>query len=168
MPFAKLRSELLAARDRRQHLVRRHLAAVSGGSLLQLALNIPGADKCPPGAVALFDWAELQLQHKLAPLSKILNGSDDLGPWALYASPLAAEQAKSLAVQIEEAQDFARLLDIDVYDRTGRNCDRHLLGLPERRCLICSSPAKECARLMRHTFPELKVCLDELLESFTT
>ena len=167
MPFAKLRTELLNARSRRQRLLQRNLPP-HGASLLQLALNIPGAEKGISGTAGLFAWGLRQLQVQLPPVTQILVESDSLGPWGLFRSPLPALQAKSVTLQIEEGCDFARLLDIDVYDRSGHPCDRRRLGLPERSCLLCHLPAKECIRLQRHRPLQLKERLEELLKPFTT
>jgi holo-ACP synthase CitX len=141
---------------------------LDASSLLQLSLNIPGGEKQPAGSAELFTWARRELQAQLSPLTEIFSDRDCLGPWGLFSSPLAAAKAKSRAVQIEEHSDFARLLDLDVYDSAGQPCDRRQLGLAERHCLLCERPAKECIRRQRHNPLQLKARLEELLKPFTS
>lgn len=166
MRYAKLRTEILAARSRRHALLQQNFPQ-DGSCLLQLSLNIPGVEKQPTGSAGLFAWARRELHAQLAPLSEIYSASDSLGPWGLFKSPLPPLAAKTLSMQLEERSDFARLLDIDVYDSTGQSCDRQRLGRAERSCLLCALPARECIRLQRHSSIDLKEYLEKLLKPFT-
>lgn len=167
MPSTRLKAEILAARTRRQAILQQRLPQGSD-CLLQLSLNIPGADKTPRGTVGLYRWGEQQLNRRLPELRKIFSEVDLLGPWGLYGSSRPALETKRISVAIEESQTFARLLDIDVYPSTGQPCDRHRIGLGGRTCLLCHEPANQCARLQRHSFPQLEKRLEELLKPFTT
>jgi holo-ACP synthase CitX len=165
MPYAKLKAELLAARDRREAALREALGD-RHRTLLQLSLNLPGADKRPAGAGALFCWAQDRLHAELPALLKLAENRDSLGPWALYAGQSPATATKRLALTIEAALPAGRLLDIDVYDRQGKACDRKQLGLPPRRCLLCGEAARDCIRLQRHGAGQLKARIDDLLTPF--
>ena len=168
MPYAKLKTEILAARNRR-HLLLQQQAPPAGSSLLQLSLNLPGAEKQQlAGTVALTNWAREQLHGTFPKLTEILLEQDSLGPWGLFRASTPPPEAKIATVRIEELHDFARLLDIDVYDPAGHPCERRQLNLPERCCLLCSRPAKECIRLQRHSYQQLKEHLEKLLQPFTT
>ncbi|MEJ2199824.1 MAG: citrate lyase holo-[acyl-carrier protein] synthase [Desulfuromonadaceae bacterium] len=167
MPYAKLRNDILNARNRRQALLEQHLPP-AGASLLQLSLNLPGAAKASlPGAAALFRWAQAQLQTQWESLDPLLMETDCLGPWGLFRVDRPPAATKGGAVTIEESQSFARLLDLDVYDDDGQPWDRTRLGLPERLCLLCALPARECIRRKRHSPQQLKEQLEKLLAPFT-
>ena len=109
MPYAKLRLELLAAREQRERL---RLDAGQGRAqtLLQLGLNLPGADKSPPGAAGLFRWALQQLESQIPFLDLVAQEEDSLGPWALLITPLAAVATKQRTLVIETRNAAARLL----------------------------------------------------------
>jgi len=167
MPYAELRTELLAARSRRQERLQQYFPEDSS-SLLQLTLNIPGDEKCPNGTMDLYRWAERQVESRLPQLNQILAGCDILGPWGLFSIPLSPAATKQVTVAIEDRHDFARLLDIDVFDSSGTSYDRIRLGLIERSCLICPAPAKECIRLQRHSFQQLRERFEKLLQPFAS
>lgn len=167
MSCAALRSELLAAREARQQLLAEFLPA-GRGALVALALNLPGADKAPPGASGLADFARQGLQGLLPKVRCLHRGEDALGPFALFRTTLEARWAKGLAVGLEESVPAARLLDLDVYTPDGRQFDRAQLALPPRPCLICALPAVECMRCRRHSPAALERAVHALLSPFRT
>jgi len=61
MQFAELKNRLLTTRDLRQNRLD-DIIRVTDNTLLQLALNIPGEQKCPPGVDCLMQWANEQLR----------------------------------------------------------------------------------------------------------
>ncbi len=156
--------ELLAARDRRQELLERR-AAEGWRPLIALSLAIPGAEKTPPGAAALFAWAERELSRAL-PGQRLLHRSEDaLGPFAVFAAPGEPPAVKARCVALEEARPAARLLDLDVYAPGLVAVDRAALGLPPRACLCCGEPARACIRAGRHPFAELAARARALLQA---
>ena len=153
MPCEEFRARFLAARDARQEVLERELGG--GRTLVALSLGVPGPDKSPPGARALFAWA-CQASAEAFPDARLLARREDaLGPFALWAVTIEARSAKLRCVALESSRPAARLVDLDVYARDGAACDRAALGLPPRACLCCGEPARECIRLGRHPFPEL-------------
>ena len=148
MRYAKLRNELLATRELRQQELERALDA--GRTVVSLALNIPGADKLPPGSLALFAWAKGRLDDRLPELEEFQQRIDRLGPFALYTTAIAPHAAKLCCIAIEAAQPAARLLDLDVYAPCGTAVNRSELGLPRRTCLLCSAGAVDCIRSGAH------------------
>lgn len=82
------------------------------------------------------------------------------GFMALHAD---AQRVKDCAIQLEVQQPIGRLWDIDVLDTQGRILSRRSLGLAERRCLLCSQPAKICARQRRHSSDELLQEMERML-----
>jgi len=144
----------LAARDRRQALVDQAIAGVSG-AVVALSLNFPGPVKSPPGAADLFAEAVRRLRQALPGATQILSGRDALGPFALWHVPEDPAFVKTVCIAIESGSRRARLLDLDVYSTSGTVLDRESLGLPQRECLACGLPARECARRSRHSVQSL-------------
>jgi holo-ACP synthase len=162
MSSAKLRSEILAARDRRQELLQERF---SGGYLATVfvSLNIPGSEKNLPGVTALFSWALSRLLDEFPEAANLLQGSDPLGPFAVISLDREAVGVKRRCIAIEGAQPFARLVDLDVFNGCGCQVDRAALGLLPRPCLICDQAAGDCIRLRRHAAEEVLERSDELL-----
>ncbi|MFO7766874.1 MAG: citrate lyase holo-[acyl-carrier protein] synthase [Pelovirga sp.] len=161
MPYAKLRSKILAARDYRQRALEQ-LTSTEPRTLVLLSLNLPGREKASSPFTQLFDWGAQQLEERIENLYPVTRHTDILGPWALYTSNLTAAAAKQIGCLIEESCAAARLLDIDIYDNTATAYHRQQLGQPPRCCFICPAPAVECIRLGRHSSEELQRYLDHL------
>jgi holo-ACP synthase len=166
MSYAKLKSELLAARDRRHAAL---LQAFGQGwrATLFLSLAVPGADKTPAGTAGLFAWARREAEAAGGGLVGLREGHDRLGPFAILGSAIEPPALKRICVGLESIAPFARLIDADVYDLQGATVDRTALKLPPRSCLVCDAPAKECIRLGRHSGAELSGRVHELLAPFT-
>ncbi len=167
MLYAKLRSDILAARDIRQSVLDQ-LTSTDPRTLVLLSLNLPGPEKTAAPFSRLFDWGEEQLRCHIEDLEAVTRQTDILGPWALYTSSLPAAAAKQIGCMIEEDCAAARLLDIDIYDNNAAAYHRQQLGLPLRPCFVCPAPAAECIRLGRHSFHEIQSYLDRLLDCLPT
>jgi holo-ACP synthase len=154
MSYDALRTSLLAARDRRQDLMKGLFPAAFPATLM-LSLNLPGDRKTGERAERLFAWGEKELTAAL-PVLLVLGGLDELGPFALYRSPLEASEVKRFAMSVETSHPAGRLLDLDIFDPFGRPVDRASLGKPPRECLLCPEPAIACIRTRRHTSEALK------------
>jgi holo-ACP synthase len=165
MSSAKLRSEIIAARDRRQELLEESLGRGCPATLF-LSLNIPGPDKNPPGVKRLFSWALRSLLCEYPDMENLAQGSDPLGPYAVILLNREASEVKRRCIAMETSQPFARLVDFDIFDGNGQPLDRAALGMSQRPCLLCSRPAVECIRLRRHGADELSGRRDELLAFF--
>jgi len=155
-----LRQRLLDARDARGAAIAR--ACGAGRSVIAVSVNIPGPDKCPPGARCLARRAieRLGRQQGARPLAE---GVDPLGPWATLDSPLAPAALKRAAIEIETTLPAGRLLDLDVYDSSGTQIDRASIGIPARPCLVCDRPAVECIRVGRHPAEDVFIAARRLL-----
>lgn len=165
MSCAALRLSLLAARDARQAALEQALQA-GWPAILTVALNIAGADKTPPGAAALFAALMRRLIDSFPQCVSLHHCDDALGPYAVLGLPLPAEQAKRLCLAIEEREPAARLVDLDVYADDGAQLGRARLGLPARRCLICTEAAVDCMREQRHPLDAIVARTDELLLTY--
>lgn len=166
MWYAKLKTELLAARDARQQALDEVLARREEVTLF-LSLGIPGGNKRPVGAPRLFAWARQSLMAAYPQLLDYAAGDDALGPYALLAGSVDPYELKRGCVELESSFATSRLLDADVYTANGVVVDREALQLEQRRCLLCAAPAKECIRLGRHPQTELVKKTDELLRHFS-
>jgi holo-ACP synthase CitX len=155
-----LRRALLEARETRQAAIARACSGTRG--VIAVSVNVPGPAKCPPGAARLARAAGEMLSRQIA-AQAVSDGIDALGPWAILASPLAPAAAKRAAIDIETSDPAGRLLDLDVYDSTGRQIDRASAGLPARRCLACASPAVDCIRTRRHSTEDVGTAARRLL-----
>lgn len=159
------RNNILAARDRRQELLDRHLSTGWPATIF-LSLNIPGKNKNLPGVEILFGWALERLKATFPGLVTLSEEADLLGPFALMALPQEALSTKQQCVTMETSCPAARLIDLDVYDHHGVQISRQAIAFPPRPCLICDQPAVECMRLGRHSFEELVECAGELVMKF--
>ncbi len=165
MSSVKFANRFLAARDARQELLSR---ALCGGrpAVLFVSLNLPGPDKSPPGATALFRRGGEQIAETFPGSLLLAVDRDALGHFALRvldAEPLAV---KRLCIVIEESHPAGRLLDLDVYSPASGQIGRAHLGLPARRCLLCDQPAVDCMRTRRHASGEVIALAHELLAHF--
>jgi holo-ACP synthase CitX len=169
MPCGASGSELLDARDRRSALIAGWCASRTGasppGPVVFASLAIPGAEKAPPGAGLALAAGVEAFRHGLGPgrLAELDRDSDALGPWAALEVDVAPDEAKRFAILVEETLPYGRLLDLDVYGDGGAPLDRAALGLPQRACLACDAPARECIRAGRHGAAVLAARVDTLL-----
>ncbi len=166
MWYAKLKTDILAARDARQQALEEVLARGEEVTLF-LSLGIPGGNKRPPGAQRLFHWARQSLMAAYPQLDQFLAGGDALGPYSILAGAVDPGLLKCGCVELEACFPASRLLDADVYSARGEAVNRESLQLEQRRCLICAAPAKECIRLCRHPYADLVKRTDELLGNFS-
>lgn len=165
MSSVRFAGKFLAAREARQELLSR---ALGGGrpATLFVSLNLPGPDKSPPGATALFRRGCAQIADTFHGSVLLAADRDALGHFALRvldADPLAV---KRLCIVIEESHPAGRLLDLDVYAAETVQIGRANLGLPARRCLLCDQPAVDCMRTQRHPYAEVIAKAHALLADF--
>ncbi|NTV73378.1 MAG: hypothetical protein HGA66_04140 [Holophaga sp.] len=157
-------SVFLAARDERERELRRALAQCGdAASVLFVSCNVPGPAKHRPGLSRLAQGALDGLEAAAAH-----SGFDALGPFHIAFSAGDPAQVKAAAVALEALTPSGRILDIDVYRPDGAQVDRASLGLPQRPCLVCAEPARECIRAGRHTAAELLAKVDALLQEHST
>jgi holo-ACP synthase CitX len=126
-----------------------------GETLVAVALAIPGVQKTPPGAAALFEWVVTELSRALPRARRVHATSDALGPFELWCTDADAAAVKHRCVALETETPAARLADVDVYSPEGVPVDRSSLHLPPRPCLCCAEPARDCIRGGRHAPTEV-------------
>ena len=162
MLYDKLRADILATRDRRETLVAEVIKSTRD-TVVFASLNIPGAEKCPPGARPLFDAALQGVRELPGPIRLNTDGMDTLGPFAIFIAPWRADRVKRACALIEGENPGMRLVDLDVYDAGHGRIGRRELGLEPRRCFLCTRLALECIRFGRHSPEELQSHVDALL-----
>lgn len=165
MSYARLRSELLAARDAREALLGSILAEAAT-TIIFASTAVPGPHKRPPGIDALLRWGVDRLKHRINACQLLLSESDLLGPYAVLSVGAEPRIAKLTCLTIENDHPAARLLDLDVYAADTARIGRVDVGEPPRRCLLCEQPAVNCIRLNRHSMEALLERVQYLLEAF--
>ena len=127
--------------------------------ICQIALNIPGYPKrIRLDEEAVEKWsADFMLELGIKPLEerRLANGAGYCWIASFKGDRITAGRAKRLAVAIEEKSPAGRLFDIDIITSSG-SISRNLLGLPQRKCLLCGNKAKICARSSTHPIEELR------------
>ena len=92
-------------------------------------------------------------------------GEDILGEFLLFTATTDPRRMKETCMAVESAAPWGRLLDLDVYDAGGQPVTRRALRLPERTCLVCDEPARDCVRLGRHGEAEVRARAVALLRA---
>lgn len=166
-------SDILESRDARALRQRELLGAYPGKTLISFTV-------IPPGEVKRTGWSPVVAAEGLSALHErftiIFEEKRDLptGFEAFLVVDLPALEVKRICCDIEDTHPLGRLMDIDVITETRqdgalaepspRPMTRAEIGLPERRCLICERPARECIRARRHTADELLARYNEILK----
>ena len=88
------------------------------------------------------------------------------GPDAIIAVAAPATELKLATVAIEDTHPLGRLWDLDVTDPRMEAVSRRSLGLPARRCLVCSQPAHACARSRAHPLEEVLTAIRAVIDTY--
>lgn len=162
-------ADVLEAKENRARL-REQIRQTFGLPVLTFSVNCPGPEKDSPDIRRLLRFAVGAFADKAA-VCQIRSREerfvfDPAGPFALVAVDGDPELSKRLAVAIEDLPDYGRLLDVDVYDGTGRPLSRSALRLPPRACFLCANDAVSCMREARHTLDALRCEFQRRLDVF--
>ncbi|MBO4385289.1 MAG: citrate lyase holo-[acyl-carrier protein] synthase [Clostridia bacterium] len=148
--------EMAACRERRAErqaeLIRENALPV-----ISFTMNIAGPVKYKKAVEVCFNVGVSELKNALVRFNASLVHEEYIikktGCEALFQfRGLNAKLIKAVAVKVEDAMSFSRLYDIDVIGTDGVKLARP----SQRRCLICSRPAAECARSRTHSVEELE------------
>lgn len=160
--------QMLEFRERKVFLREKLQRKYPGNVAVVLGMNIPGPKKSSreirkafaAGAAALEELFNRESVHLL----EICPLEDPAGEVMLYAlSCPGAAYIKKMTVSLEDTHPLGRLFDIDVYWPDGKAFGRRELGLPERKCLLCSREAKACGRNRTHSVEELQEKVHEII-----
>ena len=158
--------EILSGREERVRIRDKHLS--ENVFACQITLNIPGYPKRISNderAVESFGKAFIEKWTSCPLCEKKITNAAGVCWVGFFAGDLtAAKKAKEIAVSIEEGIPEGRILDIDIIVQI-KTISRSDLGLPPRTCLLCSRPAKECARDRSHSYEELRTATEKLIKS---
>ncbi len=169
--------QLLRSRDERAALQQSFLQEHPEGTLLCLTVQFPGEVKRSAESLVVAEAAVKAVREMFPERSFELLRDLETGFEGYFVVPLEPLDAKRACCEIEDEHPLGRLMDIDVivaspvYD--GCHVDgaalgihpipRSAVGAPERRCLICSQPARVCMRARTHTTAELLAAIDRIL-----
>lgn len=150
--------DMLDARERR---AARQAALVQAYALplISFCMNIAGPVKSNPlirrgfheGLRILKNQlraSRLQIRHE----EKRLSFTGDEALLVVAGDPA---QIKKICCEIEDFDDLGRLFDMDVITPDLQKVARENTAQPPRRCLLCDSAAKDCARSRSHSAEEL-------------
>lgn len=160
---------ILACRENRVRR-REQLQQEYGLPAVLLSLNIPGAAKDAPLYEKAHVAGEQEFLRRCAAAGlrvereEVRRGA--CGREAFFLLAAEPVQLKRLCIQIEAQHPLGRIFDFDVYAGDGSVVDRGQLNLPPRRCFLCREPARECARLRRHSAADLQSYLFSLIEPY--
>lgn len=135
--------------------------------MLSLTIVSPGPIKSSPRIDAVFARAMSAVSARLTASgwkvvdSRLVTGVT--GPEFIAAVAADAQQVKAAMIELEEADPWGRLWDVDVLDEAGRPINRTTMGAGPRRCLICDRPSPQCARSRRHSVAELQFAVAALV-----
>ncbi len=156
--------DILAAREARVRRQQELLAAWPDAALLCLTVVFPGPVKRDKRSVRVGEAGVTAVREAFA-TSILFEEIRDLetGFEAFFVVDASPQEAKLRACAIEDTHPWGRLMDIDAVAPGPRPLSRTEIGLPERRCLLCDRPARECMRARTHTLAELLSRIDALL-----
>jgi len=159
-------TELLDAKEKRSHTQSR-LIKTFEFTLVSLTVNYVGDIKSNDitktifnqGAKAIFD------NYKVEYFSVNLLPTGEEG---FFVVDYDAIKVKEFFVNLEETHSLGRFMDVDVFDKYGKQITRESVNKPSRRCLLCERDARECYLLRRHTPKQLKEFIDNAVMEFNT
>lgn len=148
------------------------LWARGAAACVTIGLNLPGGAAAYQLSSDLAAAAREAVQMALADAGHQLTiaseGIDGAGPYLLATvSPTGDPgQLKRLLIEVEQQHPLGRLFDLDVLISGKGPLSREDLGLPARRCLICTEAARVCRRVSRHRLPELQTAVKQLTDRY--
>lgn len=158
--------DMMNARERRA-AVQEKLIGLYGLPVVSFTLNIPGPVKVFNGVPGFFERGVQAVKRALfdAGISIVSQESirENTGLELLFCAEGTPEELKRITSAVEEAEPAGRLYDIDIIRTDRSKVSREEIGLPGRRCLLCSGPAQACARSRRHSLEELTACVRRLI-----
>ncbi|MGQ5709513.1 citrate lyase holo-[acyl-carrier protein] synthase [Lactobacillus sp. PSON] len=154
-------AEVLGEKDRRVKMQETIFKKYPDRVLVDVKMNIPGPIKNNQYLEMMFKkgidelegiFLKNNLSYKL-----VVSWNYDTGCENFYIVDNKINYVKKYSVKFEDKSELGRLFDADVLIKSKKQAiSRKDLGLPARKCFICSHPAKECARSRRHSIEELQ------------
>lgn len=163
-------SDILAAREQRADWQRQLLTHYQK-TVISFSLVLPGPIKQSSSARQLFTVGQ-RMFIKLSRIQswplieqKCIQTKADLS--ALWVTCISALAVKKSLLRLEAQHPLGRLWDFDVIDpRSADQLSRQQLDEKVRSCLICSNPAKHCARTQQHPLSAILATMQNQLDAY--
>ncbi|HIP30634.1 MAG TPA: citrate lyase holo-[acyl-carrier protein] synthase [Sulfurospirillum arcachonense] len=131
-------------------------------TVLSLTINIPGAKKDSSDAKYIYEVALKEIENFGLKVYEKSSTCKDTGYEALWALHVDAKKLKSLTCKVEESNILGRFMDIDVIDENRQILSREI----PRKCYICETNAKLCARAQKHSIEELLSFISKTVDDY--
>lgn len=139
--------------------------------IIVITLNIPGGDKCKKDYIYAHnaitkDFVKYLYENELSPIyfeSRV----DKDGPESFLIVNFDGKYLKKIGIKFEQNHPLGRISDIDIKDKKGV-WSRKDLGLGERKCLVCSSPARACILSRKHSLEEILFNINQVISNYRT
>lgn len=126
-------------------------------TVVTMRLNIPGPEKKPDWSDKLFEMGSKVLEQHLYKMDFAFEAIYEQFASQYYEHLLilavkgSATTIKQQMIELENATDIGRILDIDVFDHDGSCLSRSDFNLEQRNCFLCNDVANVCRREQRHS-----------------
>lgn len=163
--------EVLHTREQRVLFQEKLLNLYPGETVVSFKLNIPGPVKDNEAIRKMFSILQEDLQSTFeevglqSSFEKVLFLST--GPEGFCVLKSSGMVVKKVLMILEEETPLGRLYDLDVHERKVglvHTISRKEVGHKERKCLLCSAPAKVCGRARVHDVESLHAVMETMLE----
>ncbi|HSL87013.1 MAG TPA: citrate lyase holo-[acyl-carrier protein] synthase [Bacteroidales bacterium] len=164
--------EVLKTRENRARFQETLAEKYPGKTVIAFKLNIPGPVKNNKVIEDIFSIGMEDLMEELSAykVSILYKKTVDLstGPEAFYVADLHLYNVKKLMIHLEDEKVLGRLYDFDVFSSENDKVvtrSRGEIGYEDRKCLVCSKPARVCGRNRTHSIDEMHERIIELLQN---
>lgn len=142
---------LLDLRENRIRVIESYLEKYD--YIIVVKCNYPGSEKRTIFTNYLV--YEIYMEALKEGFSKISQEFDQEGLIFYMTGDFSKEEAKKRALAIEEGHELGRLVDLDVFTKSGQ-ISRADFGIGPRKCYLCEDLAVVCARSRKHEIGEIK------------
>lgn len=158
--------DILIEREKRVHR-QGELIKKYNNTLLVIRVNYPGVNKNNHISLGIIKEVSKIVLNKFEEdiLYRNFNIASE-GPIVTVVIDKECKSVKYKVIDIEENHFLGRCVDIDVYDKGGSSISRAELGLPRRKCYICSDFAQNCVRSRKHSVDEVEKFINIKYEQF--
>lgn len=160
--------EVLDAREKRWNIRQKISNSLKDGCLISVTLCVPQSFRINSEYKALFNILcdrikDIFDNRKITiRFEKAIYGAD--GPAMFFSASSSPEVVKRISVLAEESIPGARLLDVDVTNNKGEVIGREQLGLPPRKCFVCSNPAHTCVSRRLHSSKDIALVIEKIFK----
>ena len=142
-------------------------------TLVSFTMNIAGPLKNNDRILRAFhigtEELELSLRRCRIHILDKYEINEATGNEAFYTVDAPALAVKRICCEMEDNDELGRLYDMDVLAWSPASdpvkIERQALGFPERSCLICGAPGKDCASRRVHTVAQLQEKTRQIIDA---